>query len=155
MDLSCTWWRQAGHTGDFDLKTMSLRKLLLMIAGLPRDLAEETVCGEQDLFKNISSVQCEGRQLVDSYEHKYSNLSASLAGYFMAAHVSGATSFDGLPERYIQLVEQHVLQPLGMATTKVCDYANAPMSVDEFRQCKCDASNLPAGKVYTCPLQDE
>ena len=117
---------------DFELSsdeataTVTMRHLLGMQSGIPDDAEDdfdsETASGE-DVFAFVRSVPLLG---LPGEEFSYSNISASLAGY-LGVMAAGA-DYPDLYTGYEQLLEQQVLNPIGMKTAvlRVSEAENNP-----------------------------
>jgi len=96
---------------------VTLRHLLSMRSGIP-DEAEDEIDPEYAAPEDIFIVAGETPLLgIPGEEFSYSNLSASLGGYIGVLAAGG--SFDDLYEGYANLLEENVLDPIGMESATV------------------------------------
>ncbi len=96
-------------------ETVTIRHLLSMQSGIP-DYAEDDFdidsARAEDLFTYVSDVPLLG---MPGEAFSYSNLSASLAGYLGV--IASGHNYPDLYTGYEQLLEQQVLNPIGMETS--------------------------------------
>jgi CubicO group peptidase (beta-lactamase class C family) len=131
------------------LSEMTLRQLLLMTAGLPRDLDESASRTYTNLWAAIAdSVEPADPRTV----YCYSNLSYSVAGYALTMLATGEKDFEKLPALFAELLTRLVLVPLGLPHASVMDYVSPPLTKAQYNSA-CSTLALPCGAVQ-CSITD-
>ncbi len=100
---------------------ITIRQLLDMTSGLPRDLNNEPTNGARGLLENLGDLQLIG---APGNQYEYSNLSVSMAAYFAVLAKKKSdngqlteSDLDNLHADYEQLLKEKVLEPLAMKNT--------------------------------------
>lgn len=117
---------------DFELSsdeataTVTMHHLLSMQSGIPDDAEDDfdsAYASGEDVFAYVRNVHLLG---LPGEEFNYSNISASLAGYLGV--VATGNDYPNLYIGYEQLLEQQVLNPIGMETAvlRVSEAKNNP-----------------------------
>ena len=108
---------------DFELSSqeataeVTLRHLLSMQSGIPNEAEDDFAVDyatAEDTFDFVAETALLG---MPGDEFSYSNLSSSLAGY--VGVIAAGDDYDSLYDGYAQLLQQHVLKPIGMETAVV------------------------------------
>ena len=121
-----------------------------MTSGLPRDLDEEVARTCPDLFQAISQSVTLGPRGT----HVYSNLSYAVAGYVLTMMAGSTKEYDfaALPQAFGRLLQEKVLEPLGLSETKVLNPKIPPLSPVEA-ETMLNALMYPAGPTV-CSITD-